>query len=114
MATRSHGGQPPEETRRHYAQSQGVSEDDPRVRRYAGEPTEDTSRRYEEEDEEETQRPDLDEMDPRVREAAEKYAASQGVSMDDERVIKYVRGLTGRTGDFGGREQESPIGWRQK
>jgi hypothetical protein len=56
---------------------------------------------------------DLENADPRFVEAVENYARSQGVDINSERVIKYARGLSGRTGDFGGREQESPVGRRK-
>ena len=56
----------------------------------------------------------LEREDPRLAEAVMKYAESQGLDIHNERVIKYARGLKGRTGDFGEREQDSPVGRRKK
>jgi hypothetical protein len=113
MAQKNYDGQSPDDTRRRYAQSQGVPEDDERVKRYAGEPTTEIRARYVE-DEDDERAPILEKVDAKVREAAEKYARSQGVDVTDERVVKYVKGLIGRTGDFGGRDQASMVGWRKK
>lgn len=101
----------PEETRKHYAQSQGLSEDDSRVKSYMGEMH--RGRGYNQ-DEDDSGRMDFTREDPKFIEAIQNYAKSQGVDIDDPRVIKYARGLKSRTGDFGGREQDSPVGWRKK
>lgn len=52
--------------------------------------------------------------DPRLVQAVEKYAKSQGVDLNDPRVRKYALGMKSHSGDFGGRYQESPVGWRKK
>lgn len=105
-------GQEPEITRRHYARSQGVSEDDERVKRYAGDTGTGTHER--EVDEEQEERPFvLEDEDPRFQQAVMNYAQSQNMDLDDERVIKYAKGLKSRTGDFGGREQDAPVGRRK-
>jgi hypothetical protein len=116
----SRGGQSGDETVQHYARSQGVSENDPRVQRYAGEPANDQGRSMRESDDDDNSRSARSAMpewlggeDQRFIEAVQHYANSQSVELDDERVQKYARGLKSRTGDFGGREQESPVGQRK-
>lgn len=70
-------------------------------------------RRYEE-DEEGGVEELLNKLDnDKLKDAVMKYAKSQKVDINDERVMKYVRGLMGPTGDFGDREQDSPVGRRK-
>lgn len=118
-----------------WAQSQGLDMDDPRVQRYANSGA--NTRTKEGEDEEiiasdvgEDIENDEDYKkgqgysrtfdtsgwasdDSRFTEAVERYAKSQGLSTDSPRVKKYARGLLGRTGDFGGREQDTRVGSRK-
>lgn len=87
-----------------WAQSLGFELDDPRVKKYADETGGHVT--------DERGRP-IDDDERRFEDAVRRYAESQGLDVEHPRVQKYANGLRSRTGDFGGREQESQIGSRK-
>lgn len=87
-----------------WAGSLGFNLDDPRVKKYADETGGHVT--------DERGRP-IDEEERKFDDAVRRYAESQGLEVEHPRVQKYARGLRSRTGDFGGREQESQIGARK-
>lgn len=87
-----------------WAGSLGFDLDDPRVKKYADETGGHVT--------DERGRP-IDEEERKFDDAVRRYAESQGLEVEHPRVQKYARGLRSRTGDFGGREQESQIGARK-
>lgn len=110
-----------------WADSQGLSYDDPRVQRYMASTGGQNAGVDEEIDVEDTREFKAgqqyarengefdwqDTNDERFKQAVMHYAESQGVALDDPRVIKYATGLKSRKGDFGGREQDTQVGARK-
>jgi len=87
-----------------WAESLGFTLDDPRVKKYADETGGHMT--------DERGRP-IDEDSRKFEDAVRRYAESQGLDTEHPRVQKYARGLRSKTGDFGGREQDSTIGARK-